>query len=70
MSTLDVVRAWTDPQFRATPSAEQLAGLPAHPAGDLNAELAELVEMYEACSAYLTPCNTGPATTGPACCAC
>ncbi|GAB2921153.1 mersacidin/lichenicidin family type 2 lantibiotic [Micromonospora sp. NPDC003197] len=70
MPTTDVVRAWTDTDYRATLSADQLAQLPAHPAGDLNAELAELVEMYEACSTYMTPCNTGPASTGPACCAC
>lgn len=33
MSKRDVIRAWMDPEFRSTLSAEQLAALPSHPAG-------------------------------------
>jgi mersacidin/lichenicidin family type 2 lantibiotic len=33
MNKADIVRAWKDPLYRATLSPEQLATLPAHPAG-------------------------------------
>ena len=33
MNKVDIVRAWKDPLYRATLSPEQLADLPAHPAG-------------------------------------
>ncbi len=33
MSKVDIVRAWKDPAYRRTLSAEQLAALPTHPAG-------------------------------------
>ena len=32
-TTVDVVRAWKDPAYRATLSSEQLARIPASPAG-------------------------------------
>ncbi|MCA9653961.1 MAG: mersacidin/lichenicidin family type 2 lantibiotic [Myxococcales bacterium] len=32
-SDVDVVRAWKDPAYRRTLTAEQLASLPEHPAG-------------------------------------
>lgn len=35
MHKIDVVRAWKDPLYRATLSPEELAQLPAHPAGAL-----------------------------------
>ena len=31
MSNLDIIRAWKDPEFRAT-----LASIPAHPAGEID----------------------------------
>jgi len=40
MATLDVIRAWTDPDARAG-----LAIVPEHPAGDPDAELGQLVTM-------------------------
>ena len=33
MNKTDVVRAWKDPLYRASLSAEELAQLPSHPAG-------------------------------------
>jgi mersacidin/lichenicidin family type 2 lantibiotic len=33
MSHIDVIRAWKDEEYRASLSADELAGLPAHPAG-------------------------------------
>lgn len=39
---LDVVRAWKDPKYRAGLSADELAGLPAHPAGIIDLEDADL----------------------------
>ncbi len=33
MSGQDIVRAWKDPAYRASLSAEEAAGLPTHPAG-------------------------------------
>jgi mersacidin/lichenicidin family type 2 lantibiotic len=40
MSNLDIVRAWRDPRYRRSLSAEQLQWLPGHPAGpsDLTAD--------------------------------
>jgi len=31
---IDIKRAWVDPDYRATLSAEELGGLPPNPAGD------------------------------------
>jgi mersacidin/lichenicidin family type 2 lantibiotic len=33
VSPIETVRAWTDPEYRATLTPEQLALLPEHPAG-------------------------------------
>jgi mersacidin/lichenicidin family type 2 lantibiotic len=33
MSTLDVIRAWKDPDYRRSLTDEQRARLPAHPSG-------------------------------------
>lgn len=42
MSLIDVIRAWRDPEYRSTLSSEQLAELPAHPAGLIELSDAEL----------------------------
>ncbi|MFD0555465.1 hypothetical protein FB566_0670 [Stackebrandtia endophytica] len=42
MSTDTLTRAWTDVEFRAGLSTDELAGID-HPAGDLDAELEELL---------------------------
>lgn len=49
MSTATLTRAWTDLEFRAELSAEELQLLD-HPAGDLDAELSELY-IHEATGA-------------------
>ena len=35
MKKTDIIRAWKDPAYRATLSAEELAQLPGHPSGAL-----------------------------------
>ncbi len=42
MSVQDIIRAWKDAEFRASLSEEQLKQLPAHPAGRVELEDAEL----------------------------
>lgn len=41
MSRIDVIRAWKDAAFRRTLSSEQLAGMPANPAGAVELTEAE-----------------------------
>jgi mersacidin/lichenicidin family type 2 lantibiotic len=38
MSTLQIVRAWKDQTYRRSLTKEQLADLPAHPAGEIEFE--------------------------------
>jgi mersacidin/lichenicidin family type 2 lantibiotic len=40
-----IVRAWKDPQYRASLSAEERANLPAHPAGMIELEPAALTRV-------------------------
>ena len=42
MSKVNVVRAWKDPKYRASLSTEELAGMPANPAGMIAASGAKL----------------------------
>ena len=42
MSTLEIIRAWKDEEYRLSLSAEQRALLPAHPAGLIELADAEL----------------------------
>ena len=35
MKKVDIIRAWKDPLYRATLSADELAQLPSHPSGAL-----------------------------------
>ena len=44
MNKADVIRAWKDPAYRATLSAEDLARLPSHPAGLIELKERELRE--------------------------
>jgi mersacidin/lichenicidin family type 2 lantibiotic len=57
MNKADIVRAWKDPLYRATLSPEQLAELPAHPAG--------LVEIDE--ERLLAAGAQAPVTTARTC---
>lgn len=54
MSTQTLTRAWTDVDYRATLSADELAALAEHPAGDLDAELNQLVIEATAQTTYCT----------------
>jgi len=36
MKRSDIIRAWRDPEFRASLGDDERAGLPAHPAADLS----------------------------------
>jgi mersacidin/lichenicidin family type 2 lantibiotic len=42
MSTIDVVRAWKDPEYLASLSEAERAALPAHPAGPVELSREEL----------------------------
>ena len=42
MTVDKIIRAWEDPEFRDTLSAEELAALPEHPAGAIELTDAEL----------------------------
>ena len=44
MNKVDVIRAWKDPLYRASLSAEEVAQIPAHPAGLIELEDRELRE--------------------------
>jgi mersacidin/lichenicidin family type 2 lantibiotic len=35
MKALDIIRAWKDPEYRATLNEAELAALPAHPSGQV-----------------------------------
>ncbi len=59
MSRIDVIRAWRDPEYRATLSREQLAALPAHPAG--------LIELSDDELARAAGLSTIAITVAPPC---
>jgi mersacidin/lichenicidin family type 2 lantibiotic len=60
MNKADIVRAWKDPLYRATLSPEQLAALPAHPAGIL--EISD-DQMRSASGALVTTARTCTASS-------
>jgi len=45
MSDVDIIRAWSDPDYRDGLNAEQRASLPANPAGIIALDNAELARM-------------------------
>jgi mersacidin/lichenicidin family type 2 lantibiotic len=45
MMTIDVIRAWKDEDYRRSLSAEQLAQLPAHPAGGIEVRQSDRVSF-------------------------
>ena len=56
MSTLDIIRAWKDEDFRRGLTAEQLSRLPAHPSGAIgfrDRSLEQLTSLAWGCS----PCH-------------
>jgi mersacidin/lichenicidin family type 2 lantibiotic len=42
MSAIDIVRAWKDPDYRARLTAQERESLPAHPAGLMELDEADL----------------------------
>ena len=58
MSTLQIVRAWKDETYRKSLTQEQLADLPAHPAGEIEFERGPVAAKTNG-----TKCQT-PTTTG------
>lgn len=70
-----IIRAWKDPSFRASLSAEQLAALPANPAGmsavELNeTELCEVVGGVQVEAAVSCWCSCGYICTWTTECIC
>ena len=55
MNKIDVIRAWRDPEYRATLSADEL---PAHPAGLVELSDEELERAAGLLSASLTTAQT------------
>lgn len=47
MSTTEIVRAWTDEQFRGELTADEFAAVPDHPAGSVDAELEQLLGAFD-----------------------
>jgi len=45
MSNPDIIRAWKDAKYRQSLNAEELAAVPAHPAGDVELSEAELASV-------------------------
>ena len=63
MSVETILRAWRDPYFRATLSADELAGLPQHPSGEVltKFERSEFVRsdtQFHECTACALCCQT------------
>lgn len=53
MSSFDIVRAWKDPEYRRSLSAEEQTFLPEHPAGSIELTDEELREAAGAWSNFL-----------------
>jgi mersacidin/lichenicidin family type 2 lantibiotic len=59
MRRIDVIRAWRDPEYRATLSSEELSRLPSNPAG--------LVELSDEELGRASGIDAIPSTTAPEC---
>jgi mersacidin/lichenicidin family type 2 lantibiotic len=65
MSIMDIIRAWQDPEYRNSLSAEARAMLPANPVGEIELTEDELTEVMGAAqSGSSTGCNTKTCTRG------
>jgi mersacidin/lichenicidin family type 2 lantibiotic len=64
MSTDKIIRAWEDPEYRDSLSAEELAALPGNPAGAIELTEAELGQVLGgAQSGASVGCNTKTCVT-------
>lgn len=73
MSIETIIRAWKDPSFRSTLSAEQLAALPANPAGAIelsDEELGGVSGGAETCTPNGSGLRTLFGSRKQTCCAC
>ncbi|MBN9390412.1 MAG: mersacidin/lichenicidin family type 2 lantibiotic [Chloroflexi bacterium] len=54
---IDIVRAWKDEEYRSSLTPDQLAQLPANPAGDAEAEADEITrqELDEVSGGWIRP---------------
>jgi mersacidin/lichenicidin family type 2 lantibiotic len=75
MSTTELIRSWSDTRYRLGLTASELAALDPHPAGDIDAELAQLTSMSGdlsmAASTDLTcscSCTATHFSSRPCCC--
>jgi mersacidin/lichenicidin family type 2 lantibiotic len=67
MSIMDIIRAWEDPEYRNSLSAEARAALPANPVGEIELTEAELTKVMGAefsghfgyCGSKGPECKTG-----------
>jgi mersacidin/lichenicidin family type 2 lantibiotic len=64
MSIMDIIRAWEDPGYRNSLSAEARAALPANPVGEIELTEAELTEIM---GAQNSGANTFCGSNGPNC---
>ena len=55
MSTLDIIRAWKDEDFRRGLTAEQLSRLPAHPSGAIDLQDRSLERAFSGLGC--SPCH-------------
>jgi mersacidin/lichenicidin family type 2 lantibiotic len=64
MSTKKTIRAWKDPEYRASLNAEELAAMPSNPAGAIELTDAELGEVTGAMAAKKSAwCTAAPKTS-------
>jgi mersacidin/lichenicidin family type 2 lantibiotic len=64
MGILDIIRAWEDPEYRKSLSAEQRAKLPPNPVGEIELTEDELTEVMGAAqSGASAGCNTKTCTS-------
>lgn len=62
--SIDIIRAWEDPEYRDSLTAAERAGLPAHPAGAIELTDAELSGVLGAAqSGASVGCNTKTCVT-------
>jgi mersacidin/lichenicidin family type 2 lantibiotic len=64
MTIAKIIRAWEDPEYRRSLSAEERATLPENPVGQLELTEDELTEVMGAVSGASTGCNTRTCTRG------
>jgi mersacidin/lichenicidin family type 2 lantibiotic len=63
--SVNVIRAWKDPDYRRSLTAEQLARVPAHPSGAIEFHVQELHDVHHPSNGgCFSPCrrcfSTGP----------